>query len=234
MASLTRIDMAGRRYGNLVVIAAQGKLPNGGIMWECQCDCGVVKRFRGSDLRRGHTKSCGCSQPRPKTEEIIRLALHGHDATYASKEVGRGRDYVLQVIRRAKKDGRVPLTLWGPRARISHEAREGVLNDWASCMYREYEIVLRNNLPPKSKIAQIIERGRLNGDQRAIRFAERAVRLDAYKQSLVVEQPRVPTLAEQIGIRIGPVIVKYNTDHQTTIPRRNVITLSGGLTSAHI
>lgn len=229
----TRIEMTGLRYGRLVVAEAVGKRTNGGIKWRCVCDCGGERVVRGADLRRGHSKSCGCTQPEPQSDEIIRLALLGHDATSVCKEVGRGRDLVLRVIRCAKKEGRVPQDLWGPRAKISRESRDGVLNDWASCMYREYEIVLRNNLPPKSKIAQIIERGRLDGDPRAIPFAERAERLDAYKKSLVVEIAPEPTMAEQIGIRIGPVVIKYNNDHQRTIPRRNVITLSGGLIQSH-
>lgn len=30
-------------------------------MWLCRCDCGREKAVAGPDLKRGHTKTCGCS-----------------------------------------------------------------------------------------------------------------------------------------------------------------------------
>jgi hypothetical protein len=60
------IDLTGQRFGKLVVIQ-QGKyhIQKSGkklITWKCKCDCGNVKEIEGSALRRGKSKSCGCSQ----------------------------------------------------------------------------------------------------------------------------------------------------------------------------
>lgn len=55
-----REDLTGQRFGRLVV---QERLPkNDGHVswWLCKCDCGNVKQVRGSCLKRGDTKSCGC------------------------------------------------------------------------------------------------------------------------------------------------------------------------------
>jgi len=54
------IDLTGNKFGRLMVI--DRSYPNQGInlMWLCKCDCGVKKVVRGSHLKDGHTKSCGC------------------------------------------------------------------------------------------------------------------------------------------------------------------------------
>lgn len=57
------IDMAGRRYGRLVVME-RVKRPEYttccGAWWRCECDCGRTVEVYGSLLRRGATRSCGC------------------------------------------------------------------------------------------------------------------------------------------------------------------------------
>ena len=59
------IDLAGRRFGRLVVLERSGTyIPPGGkgtsAIWRCKCDCGKVVNIEGGSLRKGHTKSCGC------------------------------------------------------------------------------------------------------------------------------------------------------------------------------
>lgn len=57
-----RQDLCGKRYGRLVVIKYVGTNASGGSMWLCKCDCGNEKTVRGSKLKSGWTKSCGCLQ----------------------------------------------------------------------------------------------------------------------------------------------------------------------------
>lgn len=54
------IDLTSQRFGRLVVLEKAGYDKNGGAMWRCQCDCGNETIVRGSSLRRGDTRSCGC------------------------------------------------------------------------------------------------------------------------------------------------------------------------------
>ena len=54
------IDMSGKRFGSLEVIARVPNDKHGCAMWYCQCDCGGYKAVAGVSLRRGDTKSCGC------------------------------------------------------------------------------------------------------------------------------------------------------------------------------
>lgn len=50
----------GRVFGRLTVKACVGPDSGGAIRWLCLCECGNEKALRGSDLKRGFVKSCGC------------------------------------------------------------------------------------------------------------------------------------------------------------------------------
>jgi len=49
----------GDRYGKLVIVQESGKR-DGHRYFLCECDCGNKKIMGLSDLRTGHSKSCGC------------------------------------------------------------------------------------------------------------------------------------------------------------------------------
>lgn len=69
------IDLTGQRFGKLTVLerAEDHVSPNGRRypMWRCICDCGNETVVNGQSLRRGETKSCGCSR-------FIRTIHRGH------------------------------------------------------------------------------------------------------------------------------------------------------------
>lgn len=54
------IDITGKRYNNLVVVERMKNAPNGVTVWKCICDCGNTTIVRGSNLKNGSVKSCGC------------------------------------------------------------------------------------------------------------------------------------------------------------------------------
>ena len=55
------IDLTGMRFGKLTVISFCGVNKHHKRLWQCRCDCGSITVTTGSDLRKGHTKTCGCS-----------------------------------------------------------------------------------------------------------------------------------------------------------------------------
>ena len=55
-----RDDLTGRRFGRLTVIGLADTKLSGQYAWRCRCDCGNEIIVRGSTLRSGRTKSCGC------------------------------------------------------------------------------------------------------------------------------------------------------------------------------
>lgn len=58
-------DIINQRFGNLVVVSLHEKLkkpnhPGYNYIYKCLCDCGNYSTARRSNLKCGHTKSCGC------------------------------------------------------------------------------------------------------------------------------------------------------------------------------
>lgn len=52
------IDLTGQRFGRLIVVnKLNDRTP---IHWECVCDCGKHTIVSGTNLKSGHTQSCGC------------------------------------------------------------------------------------------------------------------------------------------------------------------------------
>ena len=50
------------RFGRLTPTDLSYREPRNGIMVVCQCDCGIIRKFRRSDLIAGRAKSCGCAR----------------------------------------------------------------------------------------------------------------------------------------------------------------------------
>lgn len=54
-----KIDLTGKKFGELIVLKEVGKTPDGVTLYECLCSCGQTKIIRANNLRSGNTKSCG-------------------------------------------------------------------------------------------------------------------------------------------------------------------------------
>lgn len=75
-----KLDLVGQRFGRLVVAKESGVNIRGNALWLCECDCGELRTVVGSNLRNGHTKSCGCY----KVETVLAERItHG---MYKSRE----------------------------------------------------------------------------------------------------------------------------------------------------
>lgn len=58
-SEMTTADISGKKFGRLTVIRFIGFSARS-PMWRCKCDCGRLTVVHAGNLRRGHTKSCGC------------------------------------------------------------------------------------------------------------------------------------------------------------------------------
>jgi hypothetical protein len=56
-------NMLGNRFGKLTVLKHTGFFKSHAV-WLCRCDCGKEQTVVGYHLRRGDTKTCGCTHPR--------------------------------------------------------------------------------------------------------------------------------------------------------------------------
>jgi hypothetical protein len=104
--------MIGRRFGQLLVIEPVPKIDRY-RRWRCICDCGLTTEVRGSHLRAGHVKSCGCLRQR---------SVEAGAAT-AVDMVGRvvGRLTVLERAGSVQLYGDMSAALWRCRCRCGNE-----------------------------------------------------------------------------------------------------------------
>lgn len=57
-------DLTGRKFGRLTILRRGPDNFQDEIQWLCRCDCGSkIVTVRGSHLKTGNTRSCGCLQP---------------------------------------------------------------------------------------------------------------------------------------------------------------------------
>lgn len=63
------IDLTGQRFGRLTVIKRAENNKYGAVKWVCRCDCGKIIKCFSTNLRNGHSKSCGCFQYQDLTGE---------------------------------------------------------------------------------------------------------------------------------------------------------------------
>lgn len=56
----TFIDLAGKKFGRLIVLEHMPGLYHGQALWLCKCVCGKTKTVNAYSLRRNRTQSCGC------------------------------------------------------------------------------------------------------------------------------------------------------------------------------
>lgn len=71
------LALSGQRFGSLVVVRSAGHRRRGVRLWACRCDCGSSSIVATSDLRSGHTTSCGCVQRRRAAVVGLRNRRHG-------------------------------------------------------------------------------------------------------------------------------------------------------------
>lgn len=59
-------DITDRRFGKLTALYPAEKQTDSRQKWVCLCDCGNTSSVSISNLKNGHTKSCGCLQTEEK------------------------------------------------------------------------------------------------------------------------------------------------------------------------
>lgn len=79
------IDLTGKVFGRLTVVAECERNDVRHRRWECRCECGVAVKVRHGNLNCGKAKSCGCLQREKAATQAIRMgkanATHGRSGT---------------------------------------------------------------------------------------------------------------------------------------------------------
>ena len=71
------IDLTGQKFFHLTVLKRDGSDKNGQAKWLCQCDCEnhSIISVLGDNLRRGHTRSCGCERASHGEQDVAKILL---------------------------------------------------------------------------------------------------------------------------------------------------------------
>lgn len=77
------INLIGKKFGHLTVISRYGSDKRGEALWECECDCDAHNHLivLSSNLRTGHTISCGCER-RSKGELAVAKILNENNISF--------------------------------------------------------------------------------------------------------------------------------------------------------
>ena len=76
-------DISNQRFGKLIALEpTEQRSTIQSVIWKCLCDCGKEVYVSGSDLRRGHTKSCGCQRYNSYGEDQIKTILNQNDISF--------------------------------------------------------------------------------------------------------------------------------------------------------
>lgn len=74
-------QLAGQRFGRLLVKRFFDRTFSGLKRWKCVCDCGRSHIACGSNLKNGNTKSCGCLRSEITAERSRKRITHGQSYT---------------------------------------------------------------------------------------------------------------------------------------------------------
>jgi hypothetical protein len=86
-----RLQLAGQRFGRLVVLSDAGNDGHGQSRWRCLCDCGREAIVKAAYLRTGDTRSCGCAHldRAAALNRGKKLGPSGHRADLSGLRFGR-------------------------------------------------------------------------------------------------------------------------------------------------
>lgn len=73
------IDLTGQRFNRLFVLCQAGWDGCGHLLWTVICDCGTEFVARGSDLKMGRTRSCGCLKRETSSKNMAALHAKGRN-----------------------------------------------------------------------------------------------------------------------------------------------------------
>ena len=99
-------DWIGQRFGMLEVIAYDGKR-TGKHFWKCKCDCGNEVSVCQSNLKSGHTISCGCQNKPYEARTIVEgTCLETIRNAVEKKTIAKNNSSGVRGVYKNKRTGR--------------------------------------------------------------------------------------------------------------------------------
>ena len=72
-------DLTGQRFHRLIAVRYVGADRNRVSLWLFKCDCGAETIARGSAVKRGRTKSCGCFRKEVAIRQLRKVWRSGRE-----------------------------------------------------------------------------------------------------------------------------------------------------------
>lgn len=98
-SSRVKHNLLGRRFGMLRVENIAPKNTRGELHWICRCDCGTLKRIKGSHLTHSGVDSCGCrtsiKRSKKMRKPIKQVLVNCQFKAYASSAKSRSLVFTL-------------------------------------------------------------------------------------------------------------------------------------------
>ena len=194
---MAAIDMAGRRYGKLVVVSRSNNAIGGTARWLCKCDCGGTGIYAGTAIRAGRQKSCGCGM----RETMFRAAdgslhLHGMSSSRAYRIWAGMRE-------------RCSSNATGKSRRLYYERGVRVCERWQKF---ENFLVDMGEPPKKTSIDRIDPDG--DYEPKNCRWATAEQQANNKRSNCIIEfQGRKLTIAQwarEIGIKQNTLVYRIN------------------------
>lgn len=106
------IDLTNKQFGYLVALRPTEKRgADRSVIWECKCCCGNIIEVNGSNLRNGHTKSCGC---------IKKNLDHLKSYQWKMKDIKNQSFGLLTAIKPTEERTNVGSVIWECRCRCGN------------------------------------------------------------------------------------------------------------------
>lgn len=67
---MRKLDLAGKRFGRLLVLSDTGRRSGSSVIWRCRCDCGNIVDVPARNLLHRGTVSCGCYRAVRRLENL--------------------------------------------------------------------------------------------------------------------------------------------------------------------
>lgn len=126
--------LIGKRFNRLEVIAFDSISKNGHSKWLCRCDCGNELVKFATNLRKGHTQSCGCL----RKERMAEALKEWHESYIPDDLIGKvfGRVVVDSFAGWIHPEGRQSrVSTWNCTCSCGEKIvkRREALQDYSSC-----------------------------------------------------------------------------------------------------
>ena len=91
------IDLSNKKFNCLTVISKIDYVGANGIKWLCRCDCGNTIEVLGSNLRKNHTKSCGCYKSEKSSKRMKKYNNYNIDGQFGIGYTNKNEEFYFDL-----------------------------------------------------------------------------------------------------------------------------------------